>query len=156
MVRRCTLGTALILLAALSFESPFSQTASGQDRNPLLGTWSLNFAESTFTREPQYIRVTCQIETWESDGLKIIYDMVGTRGGVTHWEWTGKLDGKDYPLEGVEEVITNAYSRTGDHTFSLILKVDGRISTASKIEVSPDGRTMVVTTASNKTVYNKR
>jgi hypothetical protein len=53
-------------------------------------------------------------------------------------------------------VITNAYSRTGDHTFSLILKVDGRISTASKIEVSPDGRTMVVTTASNKTVYNKR
>src|SRR5947209_1624374 len=149
MVRRCTVGTALILLAALSSKSPFSQTALGQDRNPLLGTWSLNFAKSTFTGEPLYLRVTCKIEPWERDGLNVIYDMVGTRGGVTHWEWTGRWDGKDYALEGVEEVVTNAYSRIGDHTYSVVVKVDGRITTTTRIAISPDGTTMTATSTAS-------
>jgi DNA-binding beta-propeller fold protein YncE len=141
----------MVLIAALPC------TAAALDRNPLLGTWSLDFAESTLVSgPPQYVRLTCKIEAWEDDGLKVIYDVVGTRGGVTHWEWTGKLDGQDYPLEGVEEVVTNAYSQIGDRTYNLVLKVDGRVTTSSKIAVSPDGKTMVVTTAGNTTVYRKR
>ena len=140
----------MILAAALPCAS------SGQDREPLLGTWRLNFAESTFASgPPAYVRVTCKIEPWE-DGLKVTYDMVGTRGGVTHWEWTGRLDGKDYPLEGVEEVVTNAYSRIADHTYNVVFKVDGRITTTTRIAISPDGRIMTVTTGSNAAIYNKR
>src|SRR5687768_17504133 len=83
--------------------------ASGQVAEPLSGTWVLNFAESTFlSGPPQYKRVITRIEPW-NDGLKVVYDMVGVRGGVTHWEWTGRIDGKDYPLQGVEDVITYAY-----------------------------------------------
>ena len=77
----------------------------------------------------------------------MIYDMVGTRGGVTHWEWTGKLDGKDYPLQGVEEVITNAYTRIDDHTYGVAFKVDGRTTATTKIEISADGKTMTVTSS---------
>ena len=140
----------MILAAALPYAS------SGQDREPLLGTWRLNFAESTFASgPPAYVRVICKIEPWE-DGLKVTYDMVGTRGGVTHWEWTGRLDGKDYPLEGVEEVVTNAYSRIADHTYNVVFKVDGRITTTTRIAISPDGRIMTVTTGSNAAIYNKR
>src|SRR5215510_6687555 len=88
-------------------------TLSAQDRQPLIGTWRLNFDESKFVSgPPPYVRVSCKIEPWE-DGLKVTYDMVGERGGVTHWEWTGKLDGQDYAMQGMEEVITNAYSRIG-------------------------------------------
>jgi hypothetical protein len=130
--------------------------SSGEDREPLFGTWRLNFAESTFpSGPPAYARVTCKIEPWE-DGLKVIYDMVGTRGGVTHWEWTGRLDGKDYALEGIEEVVTNAYSRIGDHTYSVVFKVDGRITTTTRISISPNGKIMTVTSASNTAIYNKR
>jgi len=138
--------------------------AWGQDQE-LFGIWRLNFAESTFASgPPPFARVTCKIEPWE-DGLKVIYDMVGTRGGVTHWEWTGRWDGKDYALEGVEEVVTNAYSRIGDHTYSVVVKVDGRITTTTRIAISPDGTTMTATsTASNAqgqnvintAIYHKR
>jgi hypothetical protein len=128
----------------------------GQDREPLVGMWRLNFSESTFgSGPPAYSRVTCRIEPWE-DGLRVIYDMVGTRGGVTHWEWTGRLDGKDYPLEGIEEVVTNAYSRIADRTYNVVFKVDGRVTTTTKISISPDGKIMTVTSGSNTAVYRKR
>jgi hypothetical protein len=147
-------ATRLNAVTLLVFVLILASSASGQDRSPLLGTWSLDFTESTFVSDPpQYIRVTCKIEPWEQDGLKVIYDMVGNRGGVTHWEWMGKLDGHDYPLEGVDEFITNAYSQAGDRTYSLVFKVDGRVSTTSRITVSPDGKTMTVTSGSNTVIY---
>jgi hypothetical protein len=140
-------------------------TLSGQSREPLLGTWRLNFAESTFASgPPPYVRVTCKIDAWE-DGLKVTYDMVGERGGVTHWEWTGKLDGKDYALQGIEEVVTNAYSRTSDRAYEVVAKMDGRITGTTRIAISTDGKAMTVTsTASNAqgqkvvntAVYKKR
>ena len=135
-----------LLPAVLLVLLPYS--ALGEDRVPLLGTWRLDFA-------PQYSRVTCRIEAWEKDGLRVVYDMVGRRGGVTHWEWMGKLDGRDYPLEGVDEFITNAYSQLGERTYSIVLKVDGRVSADSRITVSPDGKTMSVTTGPNTAIYRK-
>jgi hypothetical protein len=83
--------------------------------------------------------------------------MVGNRGGVTHWEWTGKLDGKDYPLEGVEEAVTDAYSRIDDHTYRVVLKIDGKTATMTNIAISADGRTMTVTSSSSNTAtYTRR
>jgi hypothetical protein len=112
---------------------------------PLVGTWRLNLTQSTFASgPPAYGRVICRIEPWE-DGLKVVYDMIGTRGGVTHWEWTGRLDGKDYALEGVEEVVTNAYTRIDDHTFTIVTKLDGQATTSTRIVISPDGKVMTVT-----------
>jgi hypothetical protein len=123
-----------------------------QPPDPLFGTWRLVSSSGPSA----YSRVTCKIEAWQ-DGLRVVYDMVGVRGGVTHWEWTGKLDGKDYPLEGVEEAITDAYSRVDDHTYRVVLKVDGRPATTSTISISADGKTMTVASSSSNTaVYAKR
>ena len=119
--------------------------AFAQDATPLMGTWRLNVAQSKFASGPlAYARVICRIEPWE-DGLKVVYDMTGTRGGVTHWEWTGRLDGKDYALEGVEDVVTNAYQRLDDHTFAVVTKLDGRPTTTTKIVISTDRKVMTVT-----------
>src|SRR5215208_4791445 len=60
------------------------------------GTWKVNVEKSTYTGAPAYKRATYTIEPADG-GLKVIYDMVLPRGGITHLEWTGKLDGKDYP-----------------------------------------------------------
>jgi hypothetical protein len=137
-----------------------SSRAPAQDREPLLGTWRLNFAQSSFASgPPPYSRVTTKIES-SGDGLKVIYDMVGERGGVTHWEWMGRLDGKDYPLEGIEEIATNAYSRIGDRTYDVVSKINGRITTTTRISISMDGRTMTVTSTTakgvNTAIYDKR
>ena len=110
-----------------------------------MGTWRLNVAQSNFASgPPAYARVICRIEPWQ-DGLKVVYDMIGTRGGVTHWEWTGRLDGKDFALEGVEEVVTNAYSRVDDNTFTIVTKLDGWPTTTTRIVISPDRKVMTVT-----------
>ncbi len=129
--------------------------ASADDVSPLVGTWRLNVARSIFASGPSaYSRVTCRIERWR-DGLRVVYDMVGVRGGVTHWEWTGRMDGKDYALEGVEEVVTNAYSRIDDRTFSIVTKLDGRPTTTTRIFISSDGKVMTVTSSSNTAIYEK-
>jgi hypothetical protein len=136
-----------------------------QDREALIGTWRLDFAESKFASgPPPYVRVTCKIDPWQ-DGLKVIYDMVGERGGVTHWEWTGKLDGKDYAMQGIEEVVTNAYSRVGDGVYAVVAKMDGRITSTTNIAISPDRKVMTVTSTVsdvrghrmiNTAIYKKR
>jgi hypothetical protein len=116
---------------------------------PWIGAWRLNPAASTGTSASQYKRVISTIEPW-GDGLKVMYDMVGIRGGVTHMEWTGRFDNKDYPVQGIDYVMTNAYSRIDDHTYNIVIKREGKISATVKVTVSGDGRTLTaVTTGQN-------
>jgi hypothetical protein len=118
---------------------------------PLIGVWRLDFSQSQFPSGPSaYSRVITRIEPFK-DGVKVVYDMVGVRGGVTHWEWAGKLDGNDYPLRGAEEVVTNAYMRTGERAYTMLFKVDGRPVTTNNIVISADGRTMTVTSPARNT-----
>lgn len=121
-----------------------STDASG----PWMGTWKLNPAKSTASPD-RYKRVISKIEPW-NDGLKVSYEMVGTRGGVSHLEWTGKFDGKDYPVEGADYVMTNAYTLLGDHSYEIVVKVEGSLAQKAHVEVSPDGKTLTtVTTQTN-------
>ena len=82
-----------------------------------------------------------------------------SRGGVTHLEWSGKFDGVDYPVQGVELVLTNAYRRIDDHTLELIQKIDGQVVATARLLISPDGRTITTVnssrTASATTVYER-
>src|SRR6185436_4956496 len=114
----------------------------------LIGTWQVNLSRSILAPgPPPYKRGTCRIEP-EDDGLKVIYDMVGIRGGVIHLEWTGKLDGKDYPIQGMDEVITNAYTRVDDHTYDIVVKVDGNQAATARTVIAADGKSMATTTTS--------
>jgi hypothetical protein len=117
-----------------------------QAQAPWFGTWNLNFAKSTANSDPRYKKVTSRIEP-RKDGLKVTYDAIGTRGGITHMEWAGAFDGKDYPVQGVDYVLTNAYSRVDDHTYEIIVKVDGATAARTKVVVSGDGKTLTTVTS---------
>jgi hypothetical protein len=111
-----------------------------------IGTWRLNVAKSTYDPGPSpYKRATYTIEPW-NDGLKVTYEMVHPRGGWTHLEWAGKLDGRDYRVQGIDEVVTYAYRPVGDGSYEVAVKFDGRVTALSRITLSPDGRTMTTTT----------
>ena len=69
------------------------------------------------------------------------------RGGITHLEWTGKFDGTDYPVQGVEVVVTNVYRRVDDRTYEVVQKVDGEVSVTARMAVSPDGKTLTTVTS---------
>lgn len=134
-----------------------SFTATGQTQSSragidgLTGTWNLNLAKSTYEAgPPNYKRSTCRIESRADGvniGLKVTYDMVGIRGGITHIEWVGQLDGKDYPMEGVDEVLTNAYTRINERTYDVVVKADGLEVATARIVVAPDGKTLTSITS---------
>jgi len=118
---------------------------AGEPLGPWFGTWKLNPAKSTSNSESRYKRVTLKVEPWQ-DGMKVAYDMVGIRGGVTHMEWAGKFDGKDYPVHGVDYVLTNAYTRLDEQSYRIVIKVDGTVAATAKVVVSPDGKTLTTST----------
>jgi hypothetical protein len=118
---------------------------AGEPLGPWFGTWKLNPAKSMANSESRFKRVTLNVEPWQ-DGLKVTYDMVGTRGGITHMEWTGKFDGKDYPVQGVDYVLTNAYTRLDEQSYQIVIKVDGALAATAKVVVAPDGRTLTTST----------
>lgn len=133
---------------------------AGQPEASLFGTWKLNLARSTYSPgAPPFKRATRRIES-SGDRIKITDDQVRSRGGVTHLEWTGKFDGSDYPVQGVELVLTNAYRRVDDQTYELVQKIDGEVVARSRIVISPDGKTITTVnssrTASAITVYDKQ
>ena len=103
------------------------------------------------------------IEPW-NDGLRVTYEIVGARGGVTHMEWIGKFDGKDYAVEGVGYVLTNAYKPIDDHHYEIVIKVEGGVGATARVEISPDEKTLTTVTSQKNaqgqditttTVYDK-
>jgi len=118
---------------------------AGDPQGPWFGTWKLNPEKSTSNSESRFKRVMLKVEPWQ-DGLKVLYDMVGIRGGVTHMEWTGKFDGKDYPVQGVDYVLTNAYTRLDEQSYQIVIKVDGAVAATAKVVVSSDGKTLTTST----------
>jgi hypothetical protein len=89
--------------------------------------------------------VTLRIES-TGGVLAVIYDMVGSRGGITHLEWTGRFDGRDYFVQGVDYVLTNAYRRLDDRRYEIVVKVEGRVVARAVAAVSPGGDTLTVDT----------
>lgn len=120
---------------------------AGREQAPFWGTWNQNLTKSNERSESPYKRVTSRIEPWE-DGLRVTYDMVGKRGGVTHLEWTGRFDGRDYPMRGVDNILTNAYRRIDDRTYEIVIKVEGNLRATARVVVSSDGNTLQVATES--------
>jgi hypothetical protein len=136
-----------LLAAVLTSILTAQPCAARAGMDPWLGIWRLNPARSTQRAEPSpYKRVTLRIEP-HADGLAVTYDMVGTRGGVTHLEWTGRFDGRDYAVQGVDYVLTNAYRRIDDRSYEIVVKVDGQLAATARALVSPDGNTLTVKTA---------
>ena len=137
MPRRLLVFCAASLLLTLPYQSV------SRRQETWFGTWSLNLEKA---ESPRYRRVIARIEPWE-DGLRVTYDMVGIRGGVTHTEWAGKFDGKDYPMQGVDYVMTNAYRRIDNQTYEILIKLDGVLTATARVAVSLDGRTLNVATS---------
>ena len=72
--------------------------------------------------------------------------MVRRRGGITHMEWSGRFDGKDYPVQGVDYVLTNAYRTLSDRSYEIMVRVDGNQAATATASISADGKTMSVNT----------
>ncbi|MEQ1871938.1 MAG: hypothetical protein ABL961_18115 [Vicinamibacterales bacterium] len=155
---------ALATVAPVGAQSVPAAVPPSVSSLPVLGTWRLNVSASDWNPPPMpYGRATWKVEP-AGDQVKMTYDMIGTRGGVTHMEWTGRFDGQDYQVQGPDSYVTYAYRVADDRTLDLIVKVEGRVVTAGQVTVSPDGRRATTRTVSpgprgeivSSTVYDRR
>jgi hypothetical protein len=147
----------LLTLAAL-----FASATVCLAQNPHMGTWKLNEAKSKFS--PGASKNTTVVYEAAGDSIKVTVDGVDSAGNPTHNEWTGKFDGKSYPVTGDPTSDTRSYRKINSRTLALTGKKDGKVSLTGRIAVSANGRTRTVTTTgrdakgkrfSNRAVYDK-
>ena len=111
--------------------------------NPTLGTWKLNEAKSKIVPgSPKNVTVTYEAA---GDSIKGTIDGVDGEGKPTHNEWTGKFDGKDYPVTGDPSSDTRAIKQIDDHHYNLTVKKGGKVTLTGKAVVSADGKSRTVT-----------
>ena len=111
--------------------------------NPTLGTWKLNEAKSKIAPgSPKNVTVTYEAA---GDSIKGTIDGVDGEGKPTHNEWTGKFDGKDYPVTGDPSSDTRAIKQIDDHHYNLTVKKGGKVTLTGKAVVSADGKSRTVT-----------
>ena len=110
--------------------------------NPTEGTWKLNESKSTFGDGAGKSAMV----VWEKvgDQDKCTVDGTDASGKQTHSVWTGKLDGKDYPISGDAESDTRSFKLNGEKTLEMVSKKEGKTVGEGTIVVSPDGKTRTV------------
>jgi len=138
---------------------------SAQMNDPRIGTWKLNVAKSTYSPGPAPQSLMVKVEA-AGQGEKVTADFVNADGTRTTTLYTANFDGKDSPLTGslagvdmvslkrIDAQTTERTDKKGDKVVQVLARV-----------VSPDGKTMTVTTkgtnaqgqaVNNVAVYDKQ
>jgi hypothetical protein len=134
MKTRATILTVAVCVVAV---------AVGFASNPNMGTWKLNEAKSKIP--PMATKNNTVVYEAAGDSVKVSVDGVSGDGKPFHSEWTGKFDGKDYPLTGDPTADTRAYKTVDAHTTDIVNKKDGKIAATGRIVISADGKSRTLT-----------
>jgi hypothetical protein len=138
-------------------------TAAVSLASPQMGTWKLNEAKSKLAAG--MTRNTTVVYEAAGDSVKVTTDGTGPDGSPAHSEWTGKFDGKDYPVTGDSTSDMRSYMQMGPRTLKLTIKKGGKVTATGTIVVSRDGKTRTVTlrgtnskgkSVTSMTVYDKQ
>jgi len=139
------MGTAHPKKAAFFFVALAVTLAQAKD--PFVGSWMMDPDKSTFTPGP--VPVERYMTFAMSDkGMTHLTKTPSLFGGSSNITYTAKFDGKDYEILGtgldtvsLKRVDTNTIERTG--------KESGKVSETAVLKISPDGKTLTVTTKGN-------
>jgi hypothetical protein len=134
----------VVLTLALYFVATAVCFASNV-QGPQMGTWKLNEAKSKLA--PGVAKNNTVVYEAAGDDVKVTVDGVGPDGQPAHNEWTGKFDGKDYPVTGDPASDSRAYKMVNDHTLELTNKKGGKVTVTGKIVVAADGKSRTLTTS---------
>ncbi len=108
-----------------------------------IGTWKLNEAKSKIAAGS--LKNTTVVYEAAGDSVKVTTDGTDGDGKPSHSEWTGKFDGKDYPVTGDPSTDTRSYKTVNDHTLAFTNKKGDKVTISGRGVVSADGKTRTVT-----------
>ena len=148
------IGFTMIISIALA-------AAAGAADDGMMGTWKLNETKSKIAPGAPTNRTV--VYAAAGDQIKVTVDGIDGEGKTIHSEWTGKFDGKDYPVTGDATADMRSYKKEGKD-LELTNKKAGKVTVTGKIVVSADGKTRTVTinltdakgaTVTSTAVYDK-
>ena len=108
-----------------------------------VGSWKVDVAKSRYQPGPGPKSEILRFEP-VGEGFKVSLDGVNEQGPY-HSEGTGKFDGIDVPVAATparQARFTYAFSRIDDHTWDIVIKVNGERRILVHNVVSDDGKTM--------------
>jgi hypothetical protein len=118
----------LAINAALAQEQPATKTRNASEMQPFLGTWQIDQSRT---------KLGAITTSYEQEGDKI---RVTTPRGT----YTFKIDGTEYPTMTPGATIT--WRQVDKNSFEVTSKRNGKIEFVSTRVLSPDGKTINVTT----------
>ena len=113
--------------------------------NPNIGTWKLNEAKSKIPAGVAK-NTTVVYSAAAGDMFKVTTDGVDGTGKPAHSEWTGKFDGKPYPVTGSASVDARAVTAKGERTLEIDNMKDGKSVGTGKVELAKDGKSRTLET----------
>ena len=125
----------LLLTLALCFAG----TALSFAQSPQMGTWKLDEAKSKIPAG--LVKNSTVVYATDGDNVKVTTDGTTGDGKPMHTEWTGKFDGKEYPLTGDPTADSRSYKMIDEHKLDLTSKKSGKVINTGQVVVSADGKT---------------
>jgi hypothetical protein len=126
-----------LCVAANEASSPVMQSTSSS-----VGTWKLNETKSKL--DAGATKNTTVVYVSSGDSVKVTVDGIDGAGKSVHSEWTGKFDGKPYPVKGSPTADSRAYTALDDHTLSFLEKRGTTVTNSGRAVVSADGKSRTV------------
>ena len=134
--------------AILAFIAVFlAGVVVGLAEDQFMGTWKLNEKQSTFP--PGATKNHTVVYAPAGDNIKVTVDGTDKNGKAIHNEWTGKFDGKDYPVTGDPTSDMRSYKQLDSTHLALTVKKQGQVTSSGSIVVTSDGKSRTVRTRSN-------
>jgi hypothetical protein len=134
--------TTMTLAAALCINA----VLLGVSDDPNLGSWKLNEAKSKIAAGAA--KNTTVVYTAVGDSYKCVVDGVDAAGKPSHNEWTGKFDGKDYPVTGDATADTRSVKMVKAGHYAITNKKAGKTVLEGTVEFSADHKTRTLITHS--------
>jgi len=130
------MGTVLAVgggAVALAAEAP----------NPVVGTWTLNLANSKFNPGPA---PKSQTRTYAqtAQGTALTFNGVAADGSAVSGQSTFKYDGKDYPITGSPDFDTLSLKRINGSTVKSTQKKAGKVVGTTTRTISAHGKVLTL------------
>lgn len=138
--------------------------ARAQAVDPVVGTWELNVAKSSFSPGPAPQSETRTYVAAGSD-LQLTLKGVDSAGKPTSIQASYSLDGREHPIIGSPDADSQSLKRVDALTIEGTLKKDGKVVQTVRRSIAKDGKTMTITfkgqnakgqTINNVMVFDKK
>jgi hypothetical protein len=122
-----------------------ASAATAQTTEPIVGTWKLDLAKSSYTPGPAPKSSTLIVEP-AGKGLKVAVDAVNADGSPLKWGFTTLRDGKEEAaVTGNPMFDVMTATRDSATAGTNVYKKAGKVVMTTKASISADGKTMTLT-----------